>query len=89
VFITFSVRTMAWSGEHCAFVVKELIQNGGSPIMTACLSQSTNKISGIGLTITLENFTNGHSTAPRLLCGVPVLSLVCWVRTFLKRTMLL
>jgi hypothetical protein len=24
---------MAWSGEHHAFVVDELIQNGGSPIM--------------------------------------------------------
>jgi hypothetical protein len=25
---------MAWSGEHQSFVVEELIQNGGSPIMT-------------------------------------------------------
>jgi hypothetical protein len=24
---------LAWSGEHRAFVVKEFIQNGGSPIM--------------------------------------------------------
>jgi hypothetical protein len=30
----FSVLTMAWSGEHRAFVVEELIQNGGSPVMT-------------------------------------------------------
>jgi hypothetical protein len=28
----FSVHTMAWSGEHCAFVVKELVQNGGLPM---------------------------------------------------------
>jgi hypothetical protein len=30
----FSIRTMAWSGEHRAFVVEELIQNGSSPKMT-------------------------------------------------------
>jgi hypothetical protein len=35
------------------------------------------KISGTGLKITLENFTNGHSTAPRLLCGVQFFSFVC------------
>jgi hypothetical protein len=29
----FSVHTIAWSGEHHAFVVEEFIQNGGSPIM--------------------------------------------------------
>jgi hypothetical protein len=29
----FSVQIMAWSGEHHAFVVKEFIQNGGSPII--------------------------------------------------------
>jgi hypothetical protein len=52
-------------------------------------AQSSNKIFGTGLSITLGNFTNSHSTAPRLLCGVPFLSLVCGVRTFLKRTMLL
>jgi hypothetical protein len=31
---SFSIHTVAWSGEHRAFVVDELIQNGGSPIMT-------------------------------------------------------
>jgi hypothetical protein len=30
----FPFHTMAWLGEHRAFVVEELIQNGGSPIMT-------------------------------------------------------
>jgi hypothetical protein len=30
----FSVHTMAWSGEHRAFVVKQFIQNGDSTIMT-------------------------------------------------------
>jgi hypothetical protein len=30
----FSVHTMAWLGDHSAFVVKEFNQNGGSPIMT-------------------------------------------------------
>jgi hypothetical protein len=34
VFMPFSVHTMAWSGEHRAFVAEEFIQNGGSPIMT-------------------------------------------------------
>jgi hypothetical protein len=34
VFMPFSTNTMAWSDEHSAFVVEELIQNGGSPIMT-------------------------------------------------------
>lgn len=43
----------------------------------------------IGLQITLGNFTNDHSTALRLQCGVPFLSLVCGARTFLKRTVLL
>jgi hypothetical protein len=31
MFMPFSVHTMAWSGEHRAFVVEEFIQNGGSP----------------------------------------------------------
>jgi hypothetical protein len=83
----FSLQTMAWLGEHRAIVVEEFIQNGDND--AACLSQSANKISGNGLTVTLGNFTNGHSTAPRLLCGVPFFSLVCGVRTFLNRTMLL
>jgi hypothetical protein len=74
---------MACSGEQRAFLVEEFIQNGGSPIMTqGGLSQSTNKISGTGLSVTLGNFTNGHSTAPRLLCGVPFLSLVCGALLF-------
>ena len=30
----FSIPTMAWSGEHRAFVVEEFIANGGSPIAT-------------------------------------------------------
>jgi hypothetical protein len=47
-------------------------------------AQSTNKISSTGLTLTLGNFTNGHSTALKLLCGVPFLSLVWWVRTFFE-----
>jgi hypothetical protein len=52
----------------------------------ACLSYP---LSGTGLTITLGNFTKGRSAAPRLPRGVPFLSLVCGVRTILKRTMLL
>jgi hypothetical protein len=28
----FSVYTLVWLGEHCAFVVEEFIQNGSSPI---------------------------------------------------------
>jgi hypothetical protein len=32
--MTFSVHTMACSGEQRAFVVEEFIQNGGSPIIT-------------------------------------------------------
>jgi len=34
VYVPFSVYTMAWSGEHRAFIVEELIKNGGSPIAT-------------------------------------------------------
>jgi hypothetical protein len=34
----FSIHTMAWLGEHCAFVVEEFIQNGGSLIMMSGLS---------------------------------------------------
>ena len=30
----FSVYTMAWSGEHRAFIVEEFIKNGGSPVAT-------------------------------------------------------
>jgi hypothetical protein len=30
----FSVYTMAWSGEHQAFIVEEFIRNGGSPVAT-------------------------------------------------------
>jgi hypothetical protein len=44
--------------------------------------QSTKKISGTSLAITFGNFTNDHSTAPRLLSGVPFFSLVCGVHTF-------
>jgi hypothetical protein len=29
--MVFSMYTVAWSGEHLAFVVEEFIQNGGSP----------------------------------------------------------
>jgi hypothetical protein len=47
-------------------------------------AESTNNISGTGLTITLGNFTNGNSTAPRLLYGVPFFSLVCGVRIFFE-----
>jgi hypothetical protein len=36
------------------------------------------------VSLTLENFTNGHSTATSLLCGVPFLSLVCGIRTFFE-----
>jgi hypothetical protein len=34
VFMPFLVHTMAWSSDHRAFVIDELIENGGSPIMT-------------------------------------------------------
>ena len=30
VYVPFSVYTMAWSGEHRAFIVEEFIKNGGS-----------------------------------------------------------
>ena len=31
VYVPFSVYTMAWSGEHRAFIVEEFIKNGGFP----------------------------------------------------------
>ena len=34
VYVPFSVYTMAWLGEHRAFVVEEFIKNGGSPVAT-------------------------------------------------------
>ena len=34
VYVPFSVFTMAWSGEHRAFIVEEFIKNGGSPVAT-------------------------------------------------------
>jgi len=32
--VPFSVYTMAWLGEHRAFIVEEFIKNGGSPVAT-------------------------------------------------------
>ena len=32
VYVPFSVYTMAWSGEHRAFIVEEFIKNGASPV---------------------------------------------------------
>ena len=34
VYVPFSVYTVAWSGEHRAFIVEEFIRNGGSPVAT-------------------------------------------------------
>ena len=34
VYVPFSVYTMAWSGEHQAFIAEEFIRNGGSPVVT-------------------------------------------------------
>ena len=34
VYVPFSVYTMAWSGEHRAFIVEEFIKNGGLPVAT-------------------------------------------------------
>jgi len=34
VYVPFSVYTMAWLGEHRAFIVEEFIKNGGSPVAT-------------------------------------------------------
>ena len=34
VYMPFSVYTMAWLGEHRAFIVDEFIKNGGSPVAT-------------------------------------------------------
>ena len=34
VYVQFSVHTMVWLGEHCAFIVEEFIINGGSPVAT-------------------------------------------------------
>jgi hypothetical protein len=30
----FLIHTMAWSGKHRCFVIEEVIQNGGLPVMT-------------------------------------------------------
>jgi hypothetical protein len=77
VFMPFLIHTTAWSSKHRAFVVEELIQNGGSPRHISTFNaQSTNKISGTGLTITRGNFTNGHFTTPRLQCGMPFFEFV-------------
>jgi hypothetical protein len=42
-FMLFLVHTMAWVGEHRAFVVEEFIRSGSLPIMTqhAFLSKQT------------------------------------------------
>ena len=32
VYVPFSIYTMAWWGEHRAFIVEEFIRNGGSPV---------------------------------------------------------
>ena len=32
MYVPFSVYTMAWLGEHQAFIVEEFIKNGGSPV---------------------------------------------------------
>jgi hypothetical protein len=74
VLMPYLVHSMPWSGEHSAFIVEDFIQNGNSPRNISAFrfqAESTNKISIAGLTVTLGNFTNGHSTAPRLLCGEP------------------
>ena len=34
VYVPFAVYTMAWLGEHGAFIVEEFIKNGGSPVAT-------------------------------------------------------
>ena len=34
VYVPFSLYTMAWLGEHRAFIVEEFIKNGGSPVAT-------------------------------------------------------
>jgi hypothetical protein len=34
MFMPFSIHTMAWSDEHCAFIAEEFIKNCGSVIMT-------------------------------------------------------
>ena len=34
MYVPFSMYTMAWLGEHRAFIVEELIKNGGSPVAT-------------------------------------------------------
>ena len=34
VYVPFAVYTMAWSGEHPAFIVEEFIKNGRSPVAT-------------------------------------------------------
>ena len=34
VYVPFSVYTMAWLGEHQAFIVEEFIKNGRSPVAT-------------------------------------------------------
>ena len=34
VYVPFSVYTMVWLGEHCAFIAEEFIKNGGLPVAT-------------------------------------------------------
>jgi len=34
VYVPLSVYTMAWLGEHRAFIAEEFIKNGGSPVAT-------------------------------------------------------
>ena len=34
MYVPFSVYTMAWSGEHRAFIVEEFTKNGGSSVAT-------------------------------------------------------
>ena len=36
VYVPFTVYTMAWWGEHRAFIVEGFIENGGSPVATQC-----------------------------------------------------
>ena len=66
VYVPFSVYTMAWSGEHRAFIVEEFIKNGGlrgdigwpprSPDLTPCDFFSLGLPQSKGLRTTSPNF---------------------------------
>ena len=64
VYVPFSVYSMAWSGEHRAFIVEEFIKNGESPVAT----QRAFRIRQIWLPAT---FFSGATSKQRFTNNVP------------------